>query len=128
MNDSDAGRGVATDIYTANVTSKRDLVSQTEKKVNNNSELAAKDKSAKSQKDPSSKPVDANEIQFQMQDEEEDSDDPQQLQMMDANSQGEVYEEESEEEEEEDAPVPATNINKSKPQPANASGYNTTPA
>jgi hypothetical protein len=49
MNESVAGRGLVTDAYGANVNSKRELVSQTEKKINKNIELAAKDKSAKSQ-------------------------------------------------------------------------------
>lgn len=65
LNESNAGRGgMATDVYAQNVNSKRELVPQTEKKLNKNNELATKDKSAKSQKVPESKPVDANEIQF----------------------------------------------------------------
>jgi len=85
------------------MSSKRELVSNTEKKPKN-IELATKDKSAKSEK-VQNKPIDPAEIEMQIgDDEDEESDDPQQVHMVES---GEAYEESDEED-----PVPASNISK----------------
>ena len=99
LNDSNnGGKGLPTDAYSANINSKRELVSQTEKKPSNIADLATKkDKSAKSEQQ---KAIDPAEIEMQIGDDEEESESPQQVHMV-----------ESEEESDED-PVPASNISK----------------